>query len=53
MARFAGMQYCKTDLVATKGIVFVKYSKSSSACLAMETVQETGMVRGFGLCTGL
>lgn len=44
MSRFAGMQYCKTDLIATKGIVFVKYSKSSSACLAMETIQQTGTV---------
>lgn len=45
MARFAGLQYCKTDLIATKGIVFVKYARSSSACLAMETIQDTGMVR--------
>jgi hypothetical protein len=44
MSRFPGMQYCKTDLIATKGIVFVKYAKSSSACLAMETVAETGLV---------
>jgi RNA recognition motif-containing protein len=47
MARFSGMQYCKTDLIATKGIVFVKYARSSSACLAMETIQETGMVAGY------
>lgn len=44
MSRFPCMQYCKTDLIATKGIVFVKYAKSSSACLAMETVSETGLV---------
>lgn len=47
MARFPGMQYCKTDLIATKGIVFVKYSKSSSACLAMETVQASGVLAGY------
>ncbi|PSC73543.1 RNA-binding 45 isoform B [Micractinium conductrix] len=47
MARFSGMQYCKTDLIATKGIVFVKYAKSSSACLAMETIQDTGAVAGY------
>ena len=52
MARFSGMQYCKTDLIATKGIVFVKYAKSSSACLAMETIQETGMVRSPGHARG-
>jgi len=47
MARFSGMQYCKTDLIASKGIVFVKYSTSSSACLAMETVQLAGSVAGY------
>lgn len=50
MARFSGMQYCKTDLIATKGIVFVKYTKSSSACLAMETIQEMGSVGGPACC---
>lgn len=45
MSRFASLQYCKTDLIATKGIVFVKYAKSSAACLAMETIQQTGTVR--------
>ena len=48
MSRYPGLQYCKTDLIATKGIVFVKYSKSSAACLVMETVQQTGMVRPRG-----
>lgn len=47
MARYSGMQYCKTDLVASKGIVFVKYSTSSSAMLAMETVQSTGTLAGY------
>ena len=47
MTRFPGMQYCKTDLIASKGIVFVKYSTSSAACIAMETVQMTGMVAGY------
>lgn len=47
MSRFPGMQYCKTDLIATKGIVFVKYSSSSSAYLAMETVLSTGILAGY------
>ncbi len=47
MSRFAGMQYCKTDLVASKGIAFVKYATSSAACMAMETVQMAGMVAGY------
>lgn len=47
MSRFAGMQYCKTDLIASKGIVFVKYATSSSACMAMEAVQVSGTVAGY------
>jgi RNA recognition motif-containing protein len=47
MARFNGMQYCKTDLIASKGIVFVKYTTSSAACMAMESVQLSGMVAGY------
>ena len=31
MARFSGMQYCKTDLIATKGIVFVKCAAAAAA----------------------
>ena len=45
MAAFSDMQYCKTDLIASKGIVYCKYSKSSSALRALETVQESSMVR--------
>lgn len=47
MSRFSSMQYCKTDLIASKGIVFVKYATSSSACVAMETIQSTGAVAGY------
>ena len=34
MAEFPGLQYCKTDLIASKGIVFAKYDASSSAYYA-------------------
>eukprot|EP00891_Asterochloris_glomerata_P003566 jgi/Astpho2/3566/gw1.00057.54.1_t len=44
LASFHDLQYCKTDLIASKGVVFCKYTKSSSALLAMEAIQETGMV---------
>ena len=44
MAAFKDLQYCKTDLIVSKGIVFCKYSKSSSALRALESVQETGIV---------
>lgn len=47
MAEFPGMQYCKTDLIASKGIVFVKYDTSSNAYSAMEAVQASGMISGY------
>ena len=51
LASFHDLQYCKTDLIASKGVVFCKYTKSSSALLAMEAVQETGMVGSWsGVC---
>lgn len=47
MREFPGMQYCKTDLIASKGIVFVKYSSSSAAHTAMEAVQAAGGIAGY------
>ena len=47
MAEFPGLQYCKTDLIATKGIVFAKYDASSSAYAAMEAVQASGSIAGY------
>lgn len=44
MASFDDLEYCKTDLIAAKGIVFCKYSKTSSALKALESVQQTGLV---------
>lgn len=45
LASFQDLQYCKTDLIAAKGVVFCKYAKSSSALAALEAVTESGMVR--------
>lgn len=47
MREFPGMEYCKTDLIASKGIVFVKYSSSSAAHTAMEAVQAAGGIAGY------
>lgn len=47
MAEFPGLQYCKTDLIASKGIVFAKYDASSSAYAAMEAVQASGSIAGY------
>lgn len=47
MAEFPGMQYCKTDLIGSKGIVFVKYDTSSNAHTAMEAVQASGTISGY------
>ena len=44
MAATRDLQYCKTDLIASKGIVFCKYSKASSALIALEEIAETGTV---------
>ena len=38
MAKFRDLEYCKVDLIASKGIVFCKYAKTSSALLALEAI---------------
>jgi hypothetical protein len=38
------MEYCKTDLISSKGCVFVKYSKASSALRVLEEIAGKGMV---------
>ena len=51
LASYQDLQYCKTDLIAAKGVVFCKYAKSSSALTALEAVTESGMVSA--RCTAL
>lgn len=50
LASFQDLQYCKTDLIATKGVVFCKYAKSSSALAALEAITDTGMVSSGRTC---
>lgn len=50
MSQYPDIQYCKTDLISAKGIVFCKFSKASSALHAMELVNETGIVRVCFFC---
>ena len=51
MCKFQDLEYCKTDLVASKGVVFCKFQKSSSALQALEDVNIRGMVRNTpGMC---
>ena len=51
MCKFQDLEYCKTDLVASKGVVFCKFQKSSSALQALEDVNMRGMVRNTpGMC---
>ncbi len=38
MGKFRDLEYCKVDLIASKGIVYCKYAKSSSALLALEAI---------------
>eukprot|EP00210_Caulerpa_lentillifera_P008383 g7995.t1 len=47
MNKYPDMEYCKTDLIQTKGVVFCKYSKASSALKAMESVNETNILAGY------
>jgi hypothetical protein len=44
LSRYPDLEYCKTDLIAAKGVVFVKYAKASSALQALEDVAAKGMV---------
>lgn len=44
MSQEPDLQYCKTDLIGSKGIVFCKYTRASSALHVMEAINETGMV---------
>lgn len=48
-SQFVDLEYCKTDLIASKGVVFCKFRKSSSALQALEAVGERGMVGAISL----
>ncbi len=48
MSKFSDLDYCKTDLIASKGVVFCKFHKSSAALSAMEEISEGGNVRSRG-----
>eukprot|EP01024_Parvocaulis_polyphysoides_P031205 TRINITY_DN2826_c0_g3_i1.p1 TRINITY_DN2826_c0_g3~~TRINITY_DN2826_c0_g3_i1.p1 ORF type:complete len:196 (-),score=34.05 TRINITY_DN2826_c0_g3_i1:31-618(-) len=47
MAKYEGLEYCKTDLISSKGIAFAKYSKASQALVALEDVTKTNMLAGY------
>ena len=36
MSRYEGLESVKTDLIASKGVVFCKFAKASQALAAME-----------------
>jgi len=42
LSSYPDLEYCKTDLIASKGCVFVKYAKASSALRALEEVAAKG-----------
>lgn len=44
LGRWPDLQYCKTDLISTKGVVFCKFARSSSALRTLEAVTESGQV---------
>lgn len=47
MAAYDGLEYCKTDLVAAKGVVFCKFTKASAALQALEDVTVRGTVASY------
>lgn len=40
LGAFPDLEYCKTDLIANKGVVFCKFTRSSSALRALEEITE-------------
>lgn len=44
MNKYNDMEYCKIDLIQSKGVVFCKYAKASSALKAMEDICTSNMV---------
>ncbi|KAG2484366.1 hypothetical protein HYH03_016783 [Edaphochlamys debaryana] len=44
MSGYEGLEYCKTDLVASKGVVFCKFTKASFALRALEDTTGHGTV---------
>jgi len=47
MSKFPDMEYCKTDLIQSKGVVFCKYSKASAALKAMEYINDSNTLAGY------
>jgi hypothetical protein len=45
MGQHEGLEYCKVDLVASKGVVFCKFNRASAALRALERVTATSTVR--------
>lgn len=47
MDKYEGLEYVKTDLVKSKGIIYVKFRLASSALKAKEDIEKNNyMVRG-------
>lgn len=44
MCQYVDLEYCKTDLIAAKGVIFCKFHKTSSALAALEDITGTGTV---------
>ncbi|KAG1678862.1 hypothetical protein FOA52_003530 [Chlamydomonas sp. UWO 241] len=47
MSMYGDLDYCKTDLIANKGVVFCKFNKASSALVAMENINRSGTLAGY------
>ncbi|GMH37093.1 hypothetical protein BSKO_04966 [Bryopsis sp. KO-2023] len=47
LSKYPDLDYCKTDLIQSKGVVFAKYAKASSALKGMEEICDSGMLAGY------
>lgn len=47
VGQFPDLEYCKTDLVISKGVVFCKFYKASSALAALETIASSSTLAGY------
>lgn len=47
MCQYPDLEYCKTDLISAKGVIFCKFHKTSSALTALEDITFSGTLAGY------
>ncbi len=44
MCKYGDLEYCKTDLISAKGVIFCKFNRASSALAVLEDITARGTV---------